>query len=181
MQKICVMNRLISSIFIVLLLVFGCGGGKRTVQSPDLSEGTTPRGLELLQEDFDPMQLVEPPLPIRPRQEEEPLPASGLDLPDSAGQDIPKEVIGYRIQIFQTEDATDARNFQKDALLRLDADVYLTYDNPYYKVRVGNFETRFEAEEYLATLESRGYRTAWIVRTRIENKDPVEKEIPENR
>ena len=153
------------------IMVMSCAGGKGTMKSTDVTKKEGPSGLDLLQEDFDPMQLVEPPMPIRPKSEEKHEQAAIDNPAENAGRKIPKEVIGYRIQIFQTENAEEARNFQKDALLHLDIDVYLTYDNPYYKVRVGNFETRFEAEEFLATLENKGYKGAWIVRTLIENKD----------
>ena len=53
--------------------------------------------------------------------------------------------------------------------MRLDIDAYVSYDNPYYKVRIGDFTSRYDAEEFLTTLEGRGYKTAWIVRTLVVN------------
>lgn len=54
---------------------------------------------------------------------------------------------GYRVQIFfgsERKNATDA----KAKLLQLlpDEEVYLIYQQPYFKVRVGDYRTRLEAE-----------------------------------
>ena len=54
---------------------------------------------------------------------------------------------GYRVQIFfgsERKNATDA----KTKLLQLlpDEEVYLIYQQPYFKVRVGDYRTRLEAE-----------------------------------
>ncbi|RME00906.1 MAG: SPOR domain-containing protein, partial [Calditrichaeota bacterium] len=86
-----------------------------------------------------------------------------------------KTMLGYRVQILQTEDAEEARMVQKDAILALDADVYLIYDNPYYKVRVGDFASRYEAETFLEKVVKKGYSSAWIVRTRI-NTTPTKQD-----
>lgn len=56
---------------------------------------------------------------------------------------------GYRIQIFYGEE-TNARNSQ-NRFSSTYPDVYtkLTYDQPYWKVQVGNYKTKLEADKAL--------------------------------
>jgi hypothetical protein len=159
------------NIFVVAVsvLLIACGGSRKTNESKPADTGGI-TGLENLNEDFDPLQLAEPPIPIRPKMEEKQEATSTDESTAQRAGKIPKEIIGYRIQLFQTEDAREAREFQKDALLRLDIDTYVSHDNPYYKVRIGDFTGRYEAEGFLLTLEDKGYKGAWIVRTLIVNK-----------
>jgi hypothetical protein len=59
-------------------------------------------------------------------------------------------VQGYRIQIFfgsERKAAHDAR--AKFAQLNPDVETYLVYQQPYFKVRVGDFRTRLEAQPLL--------------------------------
>jgi len=43
----------------------------------------------------------------------------------------------------------------------------LEFDSPYYKVRLGDFHIREEAEEIREIVRSRGYPKAWIVKSKI--------------
>ena len=43
---------------------------------------------------------------------------------------------------------------------------YLNYDEPYYKVRVGDFRTRLDATRFLKTIQNE-YPSAFIVIDRI--------------
>jgi hypothetical protein len=77
---------------------------------------------------------------------------------------------GYRIQIFM-ESGNDAveraqlliEGFNEDFPL---LDAYLTYRQPYYRIRVGDFRTRLEAEGYLRQL-SRKYNQAFVIKDKI--------------
>ena len=62
---------------------------------------------------------------------------------------------GFRIQIFfgsERKNAHDARN--KVLQLFPDADVYLIYQQPYFKVRVGDYRTKLEAHHMFTELLS---------------------------
>src|SRR5450631_3049616 len=62
---------------------------------------------------------------------------------------------GFRIQIFfgsERKNAHDARN--KVLQLFPDADVYLLYQQPYFKVRVGDYRTKLEAHHMFKELLS---------------------------
>lgn len=151
---------------LVVLLISGCAGTK-TGKAPEKKEDTGIRGMELLDETFDPADLTEPPLPIKPKNSQKTQTFDNLVKSETADTSRAQTLVGYRIQILQTEDAQEARDVQRDAILELDTDVYLIYDNPYYKVRVGDFAVRYDAEVFLQNVQKKGYSGAWIVRTRI--------------
>jgi hypothetical protein len=154
---------------VTLFLLSACAGSRATKETEKPANAGRILGLENLNEDFDPSTLVEPPIPIVPKMKEKANQANAGEEGAESVANIPKEIVGYRIQILQTEDAREAREFQQEAILRLDIDAYVSYDNPYYKVRIGDFPSRYEAEEFLTTLEGRGFKSAWIVRTLIVN------------
>lgn len=82
----------------------------------------------------------------------------------------PKQTRGFRLQIFSAstrQAAEDARNRAKRQLAR--NDIYIDFEPPYFKVRVGNFTARKEAEKLLETAKKQGYETPFIVETQIEN------------
>ena len=46
--------------------------------------------------------------------------------------------------------------------------IYIIFEAPNYKVRIGNFIDRKKAENYRQEMIKGGYSSAWIIRTRIE-------------
>lgn len=79
-------------------------------------------------------------------------------------------VQGYRIQIFMASgnDALDKAEETKEEFLEKypDIPVYLTFGEPNYRVRVGDFRTRLEAEKFLETI-NRKYAGAWVTQDLI--------------
>ncbi len=73
---------------------------------------------------------------------------------------------GYRIQIFfeSGNNSKSLANETRDAFLELfeDVNAYVIFNEPYYKVRVGDFRSRIDAEGALKTI-SREYPNAFIV------------------
>ncbi len=151
----------------ILFLFFTCAGGSK-VQVADSHEQELPvKNSHLLDEDFNPNTLQEPVSPIKPMLKNT-VESKEYDLSSSAAKiDAQTQAIGYRVQILQTQDAEEARTVQSDAIVELDAEVYPIFDSPYYKVRVGDFLIRAEAEELLQRVIAKGYKSAWIVRTKI--------------
>lgn len=79
----------------------------------------------------------------------------------------PTAVYGFRVQVF----AGNYNNALKlKALLEkeLDEAVYVEFIPPYYKVRVGDFLTREQAQAFLAKLKALGYTDAFIVESEIQ-------------
>jgi hypothetical protein len=74
---------------------------------------------------------------------------------------------GYRVQIFLSDKLREAAQVLAEARGKFEEEVYLEYDAPYYKIRVGDCETEMEGQDLLKVALRLGYRDAWLVRTVI--------------
>ena len=74
---------------------------------------------------------------------------------------------GYRVQVLVTRNSHSADSIRAVLSDKIDEDVYITYEVPYYKIRVGNCVDRKQAEELQLRLVELGYASAWIIRTRV--------------
>ncbi len=75
---------------------------------------------------------------------------------------------GFRIQIFSSSSIDEATQARTNALVQFPSDsIYIVYDPPVYKVRVGDFITRYEADQRMPAFVEKGYKDAWIVPDRI--------------
>ena len=94
-----------------------------------------------------------------------------IDINEETTRDTRRTMSGYRIQVINSNDrnkvfALKAKIYQSYPELK----PYLMYQPPFYKLKVGNFKTKEEAEEYRKEL-SREYPTGlYIVRDIIEVK-----------
>jgi len=66
---------------------------------------------------------------------------------------------GFRIQVITTEDSELAGEIIEKIESTLEYPVYRIYEPPYYKVRVGNFIDRADADEMMGELRRAGYET----------------------
>jgi hypothetical protein len=99
--------------------------------------------------------------------------------PDTFAVAPPDTVQGYRIQVLATNDfdeATSARNSLTIALPKLW--VYMVYDAPTYKIRVGDYVNRSDAYLSLDSLVAMGYKEAWIVPDRVIKNPPPKPVAP---
>lgn len=90
-----------------------------------------------------------------------------------------KGIEGYRVQIF-FDSGTNSGNRAEDAKKSFEEEyegvpAYITWRAPNYRVRVGDFRSRLEAEKFLARI-SRDYPNAWVIKDEI-NYPPLN---PEN-
>ena len=70
---------------------------------------------------------------------------------------------GYRVQIGAFEDKNNADNMAESALSKTDLLVYVEYITPFYRVRVGDFTERSEAEKCVKFLKEKGFSEAlWV-------------------
>ncbi len=167
------MTRLLPFLILFSLLLLGCATGKRsrttsTLYTPDFS-------------DYRPRY----PALERPRLLIEETPAT----PTSVGTAQPLHVTqrlnlvldtlarrnrsmkymrGYRIQVYtgrKRPEADAAKIYVYQTFPQLNP--YLTYRQPTYQLRVGDFVTRTEAEKYFETLKNQ-YPAAVIVADRVE-------------
>ena len=76
--------------------------------------------------------------------------------------------VGYRVQIFSASSRGAAEKSVKKARAALDRDdVYIAFEPPYFKVHVGDFATKAEADKFVQTARKQGYDTPFPVRTEI--------------
>ena len=73
----------------------------------------------------------------------------------------------FRIQLFSSKLYGVGKQAFRVAEEIFDRPVYLDYEVPYYKIRVGNFADRDEAEKYLLKVRTAGYNDAWVVAVNI--------------
>lgn len=80
----------------------------------------------------------------------------------------PETIPGFRVQVNFTPEI-DAANRTRDSLLTLLPDdlTYVVYETPYYKIRVGNYADRSDANMMLKKLTSLGFKDSWVVPDRI--------------
>ncbi len=87
-----------------------------------------------------------------------------MDTPDN------KAIPGYRIQIFfdsganSSDRAKDVEKKFEEKYENIPA--YITWKAPNYRLRVGDFRTRLEAEKYLQAIV-KDYPNAWVIKDEI--------------
>ncbi len=74
---------------------------------------------------------------------------------------------GFRVQVLASKSMTKADSLSTILNSTLTDSVYVVYETPNYKVRVGDYVARVEADKMRGLLHKMGYRSAWVVRTRI--------------
>jgi len=91
-------------------------------------------------------------------------PPTELQLPKDSTVVLDTTQLGFRIQLYSTASIDEAMNMKTNFEARFPQDsIYIVYDPPVYKVRLGDFPTRYDASIELPTIVNMGYSDAWIV------------------
>jgi cell division protein FtsN len=80
-----------------------------------------------------------------------------------------EQKMGFRVQIFSTTSLDDAE-MRRDEYRKSLGDstaINIVFDAPYYKVRIGDFLKKSEAEQMTTELKNLGLNEAWIVRDKV--------------
>jgi hypothetical protein len=155
-------------IFFVIFSTMSCAS-KKELQKP--GETDLP-----INEDFDPLALEDDDIIIPERKQTEARSEFDERIFERIESDTTAEaelVSGYRVQICAFSDERAAREIRKEAILKFNQEVYLTYDSPYYKVRIGDCLSRFEADNLQQLAIEKGFKDAWVVRTKVLKKPEV--------
>lgn len=76
---------------------------------------------------------------------------------------------GYRLQVLNTRNRDDAFKTKATLLESFPSEkVYVLYQSPYFKVRIGNFVTRNEAENFKRDLSAYSNQPAYVIEDLIE-------------
>lgn len=147
-------------------IMVGCSGSKTVTRPPEKSGEI--ENFQAMKEDFNPVDLNDDDIEIPESDGGE----VGLEDILSTSSAVSQDTIGtgYRVQIIQTTDPEEARNVEGDAIMRFDEAVYRVFDPPFYKVRVGDFVNWNDAEKVQKVAIQRGFRDAWVIRTKISLK-----------
>ncbi len=163
---------ILSALFLGLLVLGGCRGsfdrsGEEIVSPRPTTAGDEPLGLEedrvLIPEKYrytrapvDSMITDDSLLVIYPLYNRD--------------EDAGNRYESYRIQLYTSKTYGPAVRELNIASEVFDHSTRLDYEVPYYKVRVGDFATRDEAEKYLPAVKAAGYSTAWTVKVNLNIK-----------
>ena len=86
-------------------------------------------------------------------------------------RDARRNIAGYRLQVINTSDRNAAISAKtKIYQLYPELKAYLLYQAPYFRLRVGNFKDKDEAEEYRKSLLKEFPNSVFLVRDTIEVK-----------
>ncbi|MEO5682424.1 MAG: SPOR domain-containing protein [Chitinophagaceae bacterium] len=88
-----------------------------------------------------------------------------------------RNVAGFRIQVINTSDRNAAISAKtKIYQLYPELKAYLLYQAPYFRLRVGNFKDKEEAEDYRKSLSKEFPNSVFLVRDTIEVKvmEPIQ-------
>jgi len=77
---------------------------------------------------------------------------------------------GYRVQVLATRYFERADSLAVIMKNTVSDSVYVDFEAPNYKVRIGDFIDRKSAESLQKGLVQMGYNSAWILRTRINSQ-----------
>ncbi|MCF7886574.1 MAG: SPOR domain-containing protein [Candidatus Marinimicrobia bacterium] len=128
-------------------------------------------------EEFDPLTLNEPFLPIANGTMIKEI-FTGIEPDRYSQRDSMRyvEQMGWKVQAVSIKDGVEA-----DSILNKLSSVFgkentqMIWNPPYWKIRVGNCASRMEAERLLDRIKRMGYNRAWIIRARVRIR---EKQIP---
>ena len=116
---------------------------------------------------FDPNKLKDP----EPRWPKvvSPFSFDTKELKPAGNADSSQVIIeGFRVQVLATSSQENADRLRDELAIEYGKDIYIVFEAPNYKVRIGNFIDRRIAEKLRLELINKGYPSAWIIRTRIE-------------
>jgi hypothetical protein len=155
-----------------LLALLVCTGVACSSSNPDttVQQGVKPevqkemkKPLSEYEATLDPTRYDED-VEIVQKKKEEQKSAPELLIPKDSTVVQETSQLGFRIQIFSTSSIDEAMNMRTNILARLPQDsIYIVYDPPVYKIRLGDFPTRYDASIELPSVVNMGYADAWIV------------------
>ena len=116
---------------------------------------------------FNPDILIDP----EPRWPEIMNPLSNNNFIESIDRSLDSnitEIEGFRVQVFATQDRAKADKLQKELASKFKENIYIIFEAPNYKLRIGDFLDRDRAEILRRELAASGYPSSWILRTKIQ-------------
>jgi hypothetical protein len=173
---------LFSALCVLMLLTAGCTSSPPFIRDEEPKQETpkeNKRSLADYEATLDPADYDQEVEVVEKARVEEKKQQAPLEIPkDSLA--VEEEVMqGFRIQVFSSS-GVDEATLKKNVVMEkfIGDSVYVVYDAPVYKVRVGDFVNRYEANQRLPEFMEKGYRDAWIVPDRVVQRKFVRVSLP---
>ncbi len=177
------MTRFVICLLVVALLVTSCGLRRVGKVEPKPEDVPTEPVFDPLAIDAD-RTVVPEEFPIHPAKTTaaddtivSPANVSNRQPDSAASGTTPSDV--YRVQIFTSRLYSEATREMTIAEEIFNLPIFLDYEVPYYKLRVGEFATRDEAEDMLPEIKAIGYPNAWVARVLLRVHDVPEYDLSE--
>jgi hypothetical protein len=164
-------KRFIAGLFLTTAVVAGCTSS-RPFQAEEKQKYERPKEKILPLSEYEatlnPIEFDREIEVVQKAQSEEQKQQIPLEIPKDSMAVRDEVVQGFRIQVFSSSNVDETTLMKNLALEKFVGDsIYVVYDAPVYKVRVGDFVNRYEANQRLPEFVEKGYRDAWIVPDRI--------------
>lgn len=87
---------------------------------------------------------------------------------DTSASQIVGQINGYRVQVFSTDNLEEADSIRTELYLETNQKaVYITFEPPFYKVKVGDFQKISEAKDLRFKLNQIGYTESRVINDKI--------------
>lgn len=167
----------------LFLFLLGCSSSSKVTAPERETESNVPQ----YDESFDPLMLQDEDIEF-PKNSAEVANVETLPLPETPAAPPPeaqanREVDGFRVQLFASKDierTTLEKSEAEFVFAREGVAVYIEFDSPMYKVRIGDCRSREEAEQLREIARRNGYPSAWIVKTKVNTNPLLPRETPES-
>lgn len=152
--------------FLLFIFLASCASSKKIANKEPMKKQPS-AGYD---ETFDPLSLddddivIEPSAKMTSKPAEQPSPDQPADIAQKSV--VEHETDGWRVQIFVSNNFENATVKQEQAKIQFEArghKVYLIFEAPYYKIRVGDLTERNLAEDLRDEAREMGYNQAFLV------------------
>lgn len=167
--------KIILTIFGFILLIYGCSAstGSRYETKKEVKKTTEIEENKRPSEDFDitPYETnIEIDVPPLTSDKLPPDVWYGYEsaTTDTSGKNIIGTTDGYRVQVISTDDIDEANRIRSELYEKtLRKEVYVMFEPPFYKVKVGDFTSKSEAENLRFKLNQLGYAESKVVQETV--------------
>ena len=173
------------SIFAFLLMIhFNCATQKEIV-TDEIEEKTGET--EEVTIDIEPLSMLKDDVILTPPKWEikkidyNALLTSEFRQIDSLKISLDEMTSGFRVQVGSFREIAHAIEFFEEASSTVEEEVYLGFDQPFHKVRVGDCSSRKNAHTLLDKVRRNGFSDALIIPTRVYKYPELRRQEEENR
>lgn len=153
------------TILLTAVLWLGCSASKEMSKTDDLETDEV-----TYDESFDPLTLNDDDLELPQVNLSNSRIDNNIIINNTQPSVQKKEAHGFRVQIIATQDIEKATLLEEEARNQFSPfghEAYLIFEAPLYKIRIGNFSNRNQAEDLKEKAIKMGYRESFIVRTKV--------------